>query len=133
MKLTIVFLTFMLLPAFAGCSSHTYKRVLKEVDHGVFSAPWVVLRFEYGLEVQIRTSGITDLYVGHYQEITVSGCGDFVSNKCDTYDDMVSDMRKRPYEDPALVQTVSSNSLESETLESETLESETITVSKDSE
>ena len=102
----ILFLSFV----FTGCSAHTttvknervIKGVLLKVDRNAFGQGWKLLKFEGGFEVAILSRHAERWYIGHYQEITVDSEGRYLSNKCDSYDDLAADFRKRPYEHPAL-------------------------------
>ena len=108
---TLLVLCPFLLVIFSGCSDTVsssggetvIKGVLLEVNGSGYVNCWKKLKFEGGLEALIRSPCAERWYIGHYQEITVDSEGKFVSNKCDSYDDLAADFRKRPYELPALV------------------------------
>lgn len=97
-----VCLSLLCLTGLAGCAqqreqkeyigmvdrTYTYKGLLVEVDHDRFSNNWVMLHFEGGTQAQLRVPNRCQLHIGHYQEITVNHLGYYISNKCDSYDDL---------------------------------------------
>jgi hypothetical protein len=80
--------------ATAGCSEsqpEIHKGVLEKVDRTRYSNDWVVLQFKHGLEVDVHALGATKFYIGHYQEVSTDASGRFLSNRCDSYDEMDKD------------------------------------------
>jgi hypothetical protein len=90
----------MVLLGSVGCAKsvqsqeQVHKGVLENVDRKAYGNQWVVLEFKHGMTADIRTAGQSKFYMGHYQEITVDSQGNFLSNRCDSYDKMAEDLEK---------------------------------------
>jgi hypothetical protein len=87
-----------------GCAStptppqdNLIKGVLLEVDTKSYTNCWRCLKFEGGFQCLVRAQYAEQWYIGHYQEITVNDAGEFVSNKCDSYDDLLPGFKEQVY------------------------------------
>ena len=79
--------------------NYVYKGVLEEIDGDTYKVPWFVLKFKGGGQAQIRMPYLADLYIGHYQEITVDKEGNFLFNHCETYNQLCENYEKQPYQE----------------------------------
>lgn len=100
MKYLIALMMCIPLLGAVGCAEpvqsqeQVHKGVLENIDRKAYGNHWVVLEFKYGMTADIRVAGQFKFYIGHYQEVSVDSDGNYVSNRCDSYDRLAEDLEE---------------------------------------